>query len=239
MRGLSSISTQALRTFATLLVLIVGSTAAQPAFAQQNGHFYVANLLPPDDYLALRSEPSSQAGYRIAIVPNGESVDVLERRGDGWWRVSVVASGVTGWALSGGGGRPWIVCCRVAPVASVAASDSAYFHTPTNNIHCMGSNYDDGPRLRCDLRQITNRRPAPPADCPLSYGDAYEITPNAPVGMAVCHGDTVALPGSPVLAYGAVWQAFGFTCRSATDGLNCTNQSGHGFFVARDKQIVF
>ena len=157
----------------------------------------------------------------------------------GWWRLHVVASGAEGWALSGGGGRQWIVCCQAAPIAATPASDSSYFHTPTNNIHCMGSNYDDGPNLRCDLRQISNPRPAAPADCPLDYGDSYNITPNGLVGTLVCHGDTVELPGSPVLAYGAIWQAFGFTCRSATDRLTCTNRSGHGFFLSRNKQMVF
>jgi hypothetical protein len=229
----------AFHCFAAVVLLFVGIAAAGPAVAQQNGHSYIANVLPPDDYVALRSAPSSQLGRRIAILPNGELVDVLERRGDGWWRVRVVASGAEGWALSGGGGRQWIVCCQAAPAAATTASDASYFHTPTNNIHCMGSNYDDGPNLRCDLRQMSNPRPAAPADCPLDYGDSYNITPNGLVGTLVCHGDTVELPGSPVLAYGAAWQAFGFTCRSAADGLTCTNRSGHGFFLARNKQTVF
>ena len=225
--------------FAAFVLLFVGIAAVAPALAQQNGHFYIANVLPPDDYVALRSAPSSQVGHRIGILPNGELVDVLERRSDGWWRLHVVASGAEGWALSGSGGRQWIVCCQAAPIAATPASDSSYFHTPTNNIHCMGSNFDDGPNLRCDLRQISNPRPAAPADCPLDYGDSYNINLNGLVGTLVCHGDTVELPGSPVLAYGATWQAFGFTCRSATDGLTCTNSSGHGFFLARNKQMVF
>jgi Bacterial SH3 domain len=225
--------------FASLVLLLVGAMGAEQARAQQNGHLYVANLLPPDDYLALRSLPSSQAGHRITILRSGELVDVLDRRGDGWWRVHVVATGVEGWALSGGGGRQWIVCCQAETAAPAPSSEPSYFHTPTDNIHCMGSNYDDGPNLRCDLRQISNPLPIAPADCPLSYGDAYVITQNASVGALFCHGDTVEMQGSPVLPYGAVWQAFGFTCRSATDGLTCNNASGHGFFLSRIRQTVF
>ena len=239
MRRNYSASTRAFAALAALVLLLVGVVSIDLAAAQDNGHFYVANVRPPDDYLALRSVPSSQAGNRIAILPNGELVDVLERRGDGWWRVHVVGSGAEGWALSGGGGRQWIVCCRAAPAPTTPASEASYFHTPTNNIHCMGSNYDDGPNLRCDLRQINNPRPAAPADCPLDYGDAYDIAPNGRIGTLVCHGDTVELPGSPVLAYGAIWQAFGFTCKSAQDGLTCTNMAGHGFFLSQNKQMVF
>ena len=230
----------ALRGLAAFVFLVFGMATIEPAAAQQSGHFYIANVRPPDDYVALRSQPSSRAGYRIAILPNGELVDVLERRSDGWWRVQVVASGAQGWAMSGGGGRSWIVCCQAAPAAAAPASEPSYFHTPTNNSHCMGSNYDfDGPNLRCDLREISNPRPAPPADCPLNYGDAYNITPNGLVGTIICHGDTVEMQGSPTLAYGATWQAFGLTCRSAAEGLTCTNALGHGFFIARDKQTVF
>jgi hypothetical protein len=238
-RQIHWISICAFGRFATFLVPFLGVGAVQSAAAQQNGHFFIANVSPPDDYVALRSSPSSQVGHRISILPNGELVDVLERRSDGWWRLHVVASGAEGWALSGGGGRQWIVCCQPAITAATPASDTAYFHTPTNNIHCMGSNYVDGPNLRCDLRQISNTRPAAPADCPLEYGDSYNITSNGAVGTLVCHGDTFELPGSPVLAYGTTWQAFGFTCRSAADGLTCANGLGHGFFLARNNQMVF
>jgi Bacterial SH3 domain len=200
MREINPVSTHALHCCAALVLLFVGIAAAGPAMAQQNSHFFIANVLPPDDYVALRSAPSSQLGRRIAILPNGELVDVLERRGDGWWRLHVVASGAEGWALSGGAGLQWIVCCQAKSAAAKPVSDASYFHTPTNNIHCMGSNYDDGPNLRCDLRQISNPRPAARADCPLDYGDSYNITPNGLVGTLVCHGDTVELPGSPVLA---------------------------------------
>jgi hypothetical protein len=39
-------------------------------------------------------------------------LEVLERRGDGWWYDRVVPSGEEGWALSGQGNSIWIECCK-------------------------------------------------------------------------------------------------------------------------------
>ena len=95
---------------AALMVPLVG-VGLSSAHAQENGHFYVANLLPPDDFLALRSLPTVRAGCRIAVIYNGAMVDVLYRQPDGWWRIRDLASAAEGWALSGYGNRQWIVCC--------------------------------------------------------------------------------------------------------------------------------
>jgi hypothetical protein len=74
--------------------------------------YYVANTRPPDDFLALRSEPSGSAGYRMFKMPNGTRLEVLSHaRSDGWWRVRMVDTGLEGWAMSGGDRQMWIVCC--------------------------------------------------------------------------------------------------------------------------------
>ncbi len=205
----------------------------------QNQHYYVANLLPPDDYLALRTLPTTAAGGRVTTLPNGALVDVLEQRPDGWWRLRVVASGAEGWALSGAHGKSWILCCGAEQAAAPApTSESQYFHTPSGNIHCMADNFD-GPSLRCDVREMTNPQPPAPSDCQLSWGNSYTIKPNSPRGELFCHGDTVFMSDSPVLGYGQVWQGLGFTCRSETAGLTCFNALQHGFFVSRNAQRVF
>jgi hypothetical protein len=41
-------------------------------------------------------------------------------------------------------------------------------------------------------------------------------------------------PTYTVLAYGRTWRARGFTCRSRTTGLTCTNGRGHGLFLSRE-----
>jgi hypothetical protein len=66
----------------------------------------------PDYWLALRTRPSVSEGDRIRKMPNGTLVEVLSQRPDGWWRVRAVDTNETGWALSGGGGKRWLHCCK-------------------------------------------------------------------------------------------------------------------------------
>jgi hypothetical protein len=75
--------------------------------------YTVANTTPPDAYLALRTEPNASRGRRIAEMPNGTRLQVLQRNPDGWWRVRLLESGQTGWALSRSGNRLWIVMNEV------------------------------------------------------------------------------------------------------------------------------
>jgi hypothetical protein len=83
-----------------------------------------------------------------------------------------------------------------------------------------------------------NARPPRPADCELDWGEAFEMTAKGSAGR-ICHGDTVADPQLPVLAYGEIWQRGGFTCRSEQTGLTCFNAMQHGFSLSRAAQRVF
>jgi hypothetical protein len=67
--------------------------------------YYVGPVFPPDPWLALRSEPSSTAGYRITKMPEGTLFRRLDVRGE-WYKVQL-QDGQTGWANS-----RWIKCCR-------------------------------------------------------------------------------------------------------------------------------
>lgn len=42
----------------------------------------------------------------------------------------------------------------------------------------------------------------------------------------------------PRLAYGSVWRAAGYTCRSARTGLTC-RKGRHGFFLSKERQRYF
>jgi Bacterial SH3 domain len=95
---------------ATAAVTLCPTSMAQNA-SSDNDSYYVANTRPPDAFLALRTNPTSGSGQRIATMPNGTPLKVLERRGDGWWYVRVLPSGPEGWALSRQGNSVWIVCC--------------------------------------------------------------------------------------------------------------------------------
>jgi Caspase domain/Bacterial SH3 domain len=75
-------------------------------------YYYVWDTRPPDDWLALRSEPGGRAGRRLAQLPNGTMLEVLEQRPDNWWRVRAIGWGMEGWVLSREGSRVWVYCCR-------------------------------------------------------------------------------------------------------------------------------
>lgn len=84
----------------------------KPAPAEKS-YSYVWDTRPPDDFLALRSEPSSRTGSRIAKMPNGTLLEVIEKRTDGWWYVRTI-DGLEGWTkyANENGSRVWIYCCR-------------------------------------------------------------------------------------------------------------------------------
>jgi hypothetical protein len=75
------------------------------------GFYYVTNATPPDALLTLRAKPSFIPRYIITEMPNNTVLRVLQKRGDGWWYVRVVDSGIDGWARSGTSEEAWIVCC--------------------------------------------------------------------------------------------------------------------------------
>lgn len=120
--------------------------------------------------------------------------------------------------------------------APALAQDTASFRSPTGNIHCMILTRGDA-EARCDLREATPSF-APPADCEQDYGYAFVVGSVGP-GRPICAGDTVFMPGSPVLAYGQSVMLGGFTCLSERTGMTCVNARGHGFSLARAQQRVF
>jgi hypothetical protein len=97
---------------ATMAALAPLAASAQTSAGGEQ--FYrVANTLPPDAYLSLRTQPSTSAGQRVDTLANGTLLRVQQKRSDGWWQVQVVANGESGWALSGTSGRAWILCCTL------------------------------------------------------------------------------------------------------------------------------
>lgn len=65
---------------------------------------YVRDLSPPDEWLALRTEPTTAAGARILKMPEGTRLTPLDRSGD-WLRVQLIDDTV-GWAHGA-----YIDCC--------------------------------------------------------------------------------------------------------------------------------
>lgn len=90
------------------LIVLIGLVATVPAHGQAERLHVVANTVPPDAFVSLRTDPSTRTGQRVATMPNGTVVKVLEQNPDGWWKVRVVSTGQEGWALSGKNGKSWI-----------------------------------------------------------------------------------------------------------------------------------
>ena len=113
------------------------SSTGGPSALGLDDHF-VANTRAPDDYLALRTDPSVRIGARIEKMPNGTRLIVLQRQPDGWWYVQNRITGNKGWAFRGPVERPWINCC-LAPDESkqqaMAPSTKPSITTATSDAH--------------------------------------------------------------------------------------------------------
>jgi hypothetical protein len=123
-------------------------------------------------------------------------------------------------------------------VASLAHADPpSGFLTPSRNIACQAFTLDDGgAELRCDLKETQAKPPPRPKDCELDWGDSVGMSARG-TAQWVCHGDTV-FDDLPVLEYGRIWTARGFTCTSDKSGLSCTNLDGHGWKLSKKVQAL-
>jgi len=131
----------------------------------------------------------------------------------------------------------------VATVSSGAAHAKGptfvTFLTPSGNIGCGYTTGSPMRSLRCDIASGLKPRPHRPKNCAhLAWGDSYFMNVNGRVGLT-CHGDTVIIKGSKVIAYGTTWSRGGFVCWSGTTGLRCRNASRHGWFLSRQHSYRF
>jgi len=129
----------------------------------------------------------------------------------------------------------------LAPAAAQSRSEVfAFFRTPSGNIGCGYGSAEPGVPavLPCDIRGGVRPKPARPRGCDLDYGDSFEMKKTGRPSV-LCHGDTVFDPKARVLAYGTSWTRDGFRCTSRAAGLRCSNQSGHGFFLSRERSYSF
>jgi hypothetical protein len=151
--------------------------ASHGAMGQNNVDdvYYVANTRPPDAFLALRTNPSTKAGHRIATMPSGTSLKVLQRNGDGWWYVRVLPSGPEGWAMSRQGSVSWIMCC---------SSDRGLLGQ---------ASVEPSPRMHTCI--VIDPSP------PLNVREA----PNGKILSGLERGEKVIMNGGPVMYRGEAW----------------------------------
>ncbi len=127
-----------------------------------------------------------------------------------------------------------------------AQAESASFKSPTGNINCIYSDYDNKPEVRCDIMQFTpSFKTVPPGTsneiirCTPQKLNAFVITPNDSNGSAFCPTDAAIDGEQVVLAYGQTFKRGGLLCTSETSGVTCMNAAGHGFSLSRASQKVF
>ncbi len=128
-----------------------------------------------------------------------------------------------------------LVAAAVAAIAPSSREATRFetFQMPSRNIGCL---YDRSTRgLRCDV--LSGLRPRPARRCELDWV-GVTLTARGR-GRPACAGDTVYVRSAPVLRYGSSWRRGEITCRSARDGLRCSNRAGHGFFLARQRWRAF
>lgn len=119
-------------------------------------------------------------------------------------------------------------------VAAPAASPAlVHFTTPSKNIGCLG----DRTFLRCDIVRTTVKPPPKPRSCEFDWGNAFGLGPKSR-GRRLCVSDS-ALGGRRILRYGQTLRTGRIVCRSRREGLTCTNPSGHGFFLSRQRIKLF
>ena len=82
-----------------------GGDSAARSHARGVEYHFVGPVNPPDDYLALRTLPTTKAGQLIMKMPAGTLFKVIEKRGE-WWFLEL-QNGQTGWAHN-----TWIRCCK-------------------------------------------------------------------------------------------------------------------------------
>jgi hypothetical protein len=113
----------------------------------------------------------------------------------------------------------------VTAPATAADHDYMRFQMPSHNVGC---GLDSGV-LRCDI--LSGLQPEPTEPCELDWTGVVLEAQGA--AQPECAGDTVYKASSPVLEYGETWSREGLSCLSLESGLECRNNGGHGFKLAR------
>ena len=102
------------------------------------------------------------------------------------------------------------------------------FQTPSHNIACEADQNLGGKRvLHCVLFSASGTRG--------QKTWSMRLTGRATVRYVIANIATEV----PVLRYGRRWRWHGIVCASRRNGLTCSNRSGHGWFLSRERQRIF
>jgi hypothetical protein len=118
-----------------------------------------------------------------------------------------------------------------------ALADVDVFTTPSRNIQCTMGLGDSIPSdIDCTIFEHTGPPPTPGPACKAS---GYEFSMRERGPVTVKCGRTAPDSIDNAVKYGSTVKYEGIACRSSTNGLECRNADGHGFFLSRARQSVF
>jgi hypothetical protein len=124
-------------------------------------------------------------------------------------------------------------------ISTSSLAQTTGFQTPTGNIYCelVGEAQDN---LRCEIGSLLNPIPRQPyrGFCEFDWGGGFLLS-EAGKPHILCISDTIRDRDKYVLPYGRSWSNSGFTCVSRRTGLTCSNTTGNGFFLSRERWRVF
>ena len=136
--------------------------------------------------------------------------------------------------------RRVILLCLVFLPSAVMA-DGFGFQTPSGNIYCNGyGDNGNGGDISCKIVERSGEfAQRKPNSCTGYWGHEYHLEGNGRATMS-CDNTKPSRVGYTALApYGETGEFEDITCTSEKTGFTCTNNDGHGFFLSRQKQLIF
>ena len=219
------------------------------ATAQSSGGEVLLRVDPATGAGSVRGRVALPDVYGLAFGPNGRLIGAargnttpavllsIDRRTGRSKRIGSISSTQGMWGLAT---RP---NAAAVPAPRPASAIEGYFKTPSTNIVCFHAPGPPQAVLACGIK--SGLVPPPPRrTCREGgyAGDRLVLWATGRVQVPSCAGDPGALTGEPrarVLGYGKTWSGGGLRCTSASVGLTCRNESGHGFFLSRENWRSF
>lgn len=136
--------------------------------------------------------------------------------------------------------RPAFIFAFAFTFAIPAHADVWTFGTPSGNIECVVGEDLNGSDIECTIYQRSH--PAKVQElsgCPLNRGITFSMRHTGGVSGHCTAAGSRPSGTQGVAEYNVEGKFGGFTCYSATSGLQCRNESGRGFHLSRANQQVF
>lgn len=128
----------------------------------------------------------------------------------------------------------------LALLVGPARADVWSFNTPSGNIECVVGEGFEGADIECTIYQRSQAaRVASLANCPLNRGVTFFMLNTGRVKASCAPPGARPTGAQSVADYNVEGKFGGFTCYSATSGLQCRNEDGHGFHLSRANQQTF